>query len=208
MLTNVTYADVFEPCEKKRAGIYNIVLILAGSLLIGVSANLAVWLPFSPVPVTAQTFAVLMIGALFGSRRAGLCVLAYIAEGAAGLPVFSMGRGGLAVLFGPTGGYLVGFVAAAYIVGLLAEKGWDRRICTTILAMALGNIVIYAFGLAALSCFTGINRMLLAEGFYPFIVGDCLKIVLAATVLPSGWKLLERTKLICRQEKINNREDY
>jgi biotin transporter BioY len=99
--------------------------------------------------------------------------------------------GGFAVLIGPTGGYLVGFIPAAYITGWLAQKGWDRRIGTTVLAMVLGNIVIYAFGLFWLCCLTGINRAVPAVGLYPFVVGDLLKIALAAAVLPSGWKLLE-----------------
>jgi len=111
-------------------------------------------------------------------------------QGAAGLPVFALG-GGFAVLLGPTGGYLVGFIPAAYITGLLAEKGWDRRIGTTVLAMLFGNLVIYAFGLFWLFCLMGISETVLAMGLYPFIVGDVSKAVLAAVVLPAGWKLLK-----------------
>ncbi len=188
MLANATVADLLRPCEKRRAGLYDVALIIGGSLLIALCAQVKVLLPFSRVPVTGQTFAVLMIGALFGARRGSLAVLAYIAEGVAGLPVFAMGSG-LAVLRGFTGGYLLGFIAAAYIVGLLAERGWDRRVRTTVLAMVLGNVVIYAFGLAWLSCLPAVGNVL-REGLYPFIVGDLLKIALAAAVLPSGWKLL------------------
>lgn len=191
MLTYVTYADIFQPAEKKLAGLYNLILVIAASLLIGISAQIAVILPFSPVPVTAQTFAVLMIAALLGRRRAALTVLAYIAQGAAGLPVFSLGKAGLPILVGPTGGYLAGFIAAAYVVGMLAEKGWDRRISTTILAMMLGNIIIYTFGMFGLMAFTGPNKTVLIAGLYPFIVGDCLKIALAAMILPAGWKILK-----------------
>jgi len=196
MFMNATVADIVRPCEKKWAGFYDLALIIGGSLLIGLSAQLAVRLPFSPVPVTAQTFAVLMIGALFGSRRGGLSVLLYVIEGTAGLPIFAMGQGGAAVLLGPRGGYLVGFIAAAYIVGLLAERGWDRRIGTTILAMLFGNALIYAFGLLWLFCLRFIFRVPIgagsvpAIGLYPFVVGDLLKTVLAAIVLPSGWKLI------------------
>lgn len=193
MPTNTTVAGVFRPCRKIYAGFYDISLIIGGSLLIALSAQIKIWLPFSPVPVTLQTFAVLMLGALLGSRRGSLCILAYIIEGAAGLPVFAAG-GGLAVLIGPTGGYLVGFIPAAYITGSLAEKGWDRRVGTTVLAMFLGNVSIYAFGLFWLSCLIGAKEAL-ALGLYPFIVGDCLKIALAAVVLPSGWKLLDKIKL-------------
>jgi biotin transporter BioY len=198
MLANATVADLLRPCEKKRAGFYDIALIIGGSLLIALCAQVKILLPFSPVPVTGQTFAVLMIGALLGARRGSLAVLMYIAEGVAGLPVFATG-GGFAVLTGFTGGYLVGFIPAAYIVGLLAERGWDRRVETTVLAMVLGNVVIYAFGLAWLSCLPGVNNVLL-NGLYPFIVGDLLKIALAAAVLPSGWKLLEHNGLAGNKE--------
>lgn len=190
MLASATIADLLRPCEKRRAALYDIALIIGGSLLIGLCAQVKILLPFSPVPITGQTFAVLMIGTLLGPWRGNLAVLAYIIEGAVGLPVFALG-GGFTVLIGPTGGYLVGFVPAAYITGLLAQKGWDRRIGTTVLAMVLGNIVIYAFGLFWLCCLMGINRAVLSVGLYPFIVGDLLKIALAAAVLPSGWKLLE-----------------
>ena len=108
-----------------------------------------------------------------------------------GLRIFALG-GGFSVLLGATGGYLLGFIAAAYVTGLLAERGWDRRIGTTILAMVFGNIVIYAFGLLWLCCLVGFSRTVLVMGLYPFIIGDLLKIVLAALLLPSGWKLLNR----------------
>ncbi len=183
------YADLLRPCEKRRAALYDIAVVIGGSLLIGLCAQVKILLPFSPVPITGQTFAVLMIGALLGARRGCLAVIAYIIEGVVGLPVFALGSG-FAALRGFTGGYLLGFVAAAYIVGLLSQKGWDRRIATTVLAMVLGNVVIYAFGLLWLSCLPGVNNVLL-EGLYPFIAGDLLKIALAAAVLPSGWKLLE-----------------
>jgi biotin transport system substrate-specific component len=189
MLMNATVADLLRPCEKRWAGFYDIALIVGGSLLIGLCAKVKILLPFGPVPVTGQTFAVLMIGALLGARRGCLAVLAYIAEGVAGLPVFAFG-GGFVVLLGPTGGYLIGFVPAAYITGLLAEKGWDRRIGTTVLAMVFGNVVIYAFGLLWLCWLMGISKAVFAMGLYPFIVGDLVKIMLAAVLLPSGWKLL------------------
>lgn len=194
MLTSASAADVFRPCGKKWAGFYDIALIIGGSLLIGLCARIAIWLPFSPVPITGQTFAVLMTGALLGARRGSLAVVAYIIEGTAGLPVFAAGGAGLAWLSGPTGGYLVGFIAAAYVTGLLADRGWDRRIGTTVLAMVLGNAVIYAFGLPWLSLLADTKKVLVL-GLYPFIVGDILKIVLAAIVLPSGWKLLKMAGL-------------
>jgi len=194
MVTNVTYAGLLRPSNKVYAGFYDITLIIGGSLFIAASARLKIFLPFSPVPITGQTFAVLMTGALLGAWRGSLSALLYIIMGVSGLGVFALG-GGFSVLSGPTGGYLVGFIAAAYVTGLLAERGWDRRIVTTILAMVLGNITLYAFGLLWLCCLVGISRTVLVMGLYPFIIGDLLKIAFAALVLPSGWKLLNRQRL-------------
>ena len=194
MMTNVTVAGLLRPRERTRAGFYDVVLIIGGSFVIGLSAKVQVLLPFSPVPVTGQTFAVLMLGALLGARRGSLAVLAYLVEGAAGMPVFAFG-GGFAILFGPTGGYLTGFLPAAYLTGRLAEKRWDRRIGTTLLAMILGNAAIYTCGLLWLCCLMGFGTKVLAVGLYPFVFGDLLKIALAAALLPSGWKLLKFTQL-------------
>jgi biotin transport system substrate-specific component len=149
----------------------------------------------APVPVTGQTFGVLMVAALLGRRRGVLCVLTYLAQGLAGLPVFAYGRAGLAAFLGPTGGYLAGFVVAAYVVGALAERGWDRRMPTTVLAMLLGNVAIYACGLTWLLC---LDRLLgkplgggmLVVGLLPFLAGDAVKIALAAVLLPAGWHAL------------------
>jgi len=199
MLTNATVADLLRPSEKRLAGFYDVTLIIAGSLLIGLCAHIKVLLPFSPVPVTGQTFAVLMIAALLGARRGCLVVLAYLIEGSAGLPVFAVGAGP-AVLLGPTGGYLFGFIPAVYITGRLAEKGWDRRIGTTVLAMVFGNLAIYTFGLFWLCCLTGFKLMVLTLGLLPFIVGDLVKIILAAILLPSGWKLIRYSRLIGNEQ--------
>jgi biotin transport system substrate-specific component len=186
----MVYADILRPAVRRSALLYDAALVLAGSLLIALSAQVALLLPFSLVPVTGQTMAVLLVGALLGRRRGSLAVLAYIAEGMAGLPVFAGGAAGPARLLGPTGGYLVGFVAAAYLVGMLAERGWDRRISTTAAAMALGNLVIYAVGALWLAPFVGGIDQALAMGVAPFIPGDLLKIGAAALLLPAGWKLL------------------
>jgi biotin transporter BioY len=140
-----------------------------------------------------------MIGALLGARRGSLAAIAYIIQGAAGMPVFAFG-GGFAILLGPTGGYLIGFIPAAYIMGWLAEKGWDRRIGTTILAMILGNAILYTFGLLWLCRLMGFSTKVLTVGMYPFIIGDLLKIALAAGLLPLGWKLLESAGLGSKRE--------
>jgi biotin transport system substrate-specific component len=186
----MVYADILRPTVRRSALLYDAALVLAGSLLIALSAQVAIPLPFSPVPVTGQTMAVLLVGALLGSRRGSLAVLVYIAQGLAGLPVFAGGAAGPARLLGPTGGYLVGFVLAAYLVGLLAERGWDRRVGTTAAAMALGNVVIYAVGALWLAVFVGGLVPALTAGVLPFIPGDLVKIAAAALLLPAGWKLL------------------
>lgn len=199
MVTNATVADLWQPCEKRLAHLYDLTLIVGGSLLIALCAKLKVLLSLGPVPVTGQTFAVLMIGALLGPRRGCLTVLAYLMEGAAGLPVFAFG-GGLGEFAGPTGGYLVGFLPAAYVTGFLARRGWDRRMSTTVLAMTIGNAAIYACGLFWLCCLMGVTTGVVAAGLYPFIVGDVLKIALAAILLPSGWRLLEYFSLAGNDE--------
>lgn len=162
--------------------------------MVALGARISIPLPFTPVPVTGQTLAVLLSGVVLGARRGALALLMYLGYGAMGLPVFSMGRGGLAHLFGPTGGYLWGFVAAAFITGLLAERGWDRKAATAFLAMLLGNVVIYACGLPWLARYVGYERVLMA-GLWPFIAGDFLKLLLATVLLPLGWKLVGRTAL-------------
>jgi len=167
----------------------NAALILGFSLLTAACARIAFWL--GPVPITGQTFAVLLAGALLGSKRGALSQLAYLAQGAIGLPVFAGGHGGVAYMLGPTGGYLWGFVAAAFVVGWLTERGWDRHVLTAALAMMAGEVVLYALGLSWLARFVP-GQALLATGLVPFIPGDLLKLALAATLLPSGWLLLRR----------------
>jgi biotin transport system substrate-specific component len=170
-------------------------LVVVGfSLLTALAAQVVVPLPFTPVPLTGQTFAVLLTGALLGPRLGALAMLAYLAEGAAGLPFFRGGAGGVGHLAGPTAGYLFAFPAAAYVTGYLAERGWDRRFATVAAALALGSLVILAGGWAWLALmFRGA-----AEAFWlgvaPFLPGDVVKIALAAAALPAGWALLRRVK--------------
>ena len=166
-------------------------LIVAGCLLIALAAHLQVLLPFSPVPVTGQTFAVLFLGALYGSRRGPATVVTYLMLGAMGLPVFAGGMAGLARFVGPTAGYLLGFVVAAFAVGLLSERGWDRKPWATAASMIIGNGIIYAFGVAWLWRFVGWEAVLNA-GVVPFLPGDALKIALATILLPSGWRIIGR----------------
>jgi biotin transporter BioY len=189
-MTFKTYADILRPSLKQRAFIYDAILVVGGSLFIALCAQFT--LHIGPVPITGQTLGVLLIGMLLGSRRGSLSVLAYLAEGIAGLPVFAPGGPmGFARLVGPTGGYLLGFVAAAYVTGLLAERGWDRKLTTALMAMLVGNVAIYACGLPWLALFVGIENSL-PLGLYPFVVGDLAKAFLAAATLPVGWKLLDK----------------
>jgi biotin transport system substrate-specific component len=184
-----TAADVLRPHAQQHARVYDAALIVGCSLLLSLSANIAIPLPFSPVPITAQTMTVLLLGALLGAKRGGLCVATYLLQGAMGLPVFAGGTAGLAVLGGPRGGYLLGFIAAALTTGALAERGWDRRFGSTLAAMLLGNVVIYGCGLPWLAVFVG-PESALPLGLFPFVPGDLLKLALAALALPSGWRLL------------------
>lgn len=171
----------------------DLLLILAGSLLAGLSAQVAVYLPFTPVPISGQTFAFLLIGATLGSRRGALSLLTYVAQGAAGLPVFAGGAAGLAVLLGPRGGYLLGMVAGAYVVGWLAERGWDRHVLRSALAMVLASAVLYAIAVPWLAVALGQNlEAALALGFAPFIIGDSLKIALAVGGIPVVRGLISR----------------
>lgn len=190
----MVFADTL-PVEKLKAHawLYDSFLVLGGSFLMALSAQIAIPLPFSPVPITGQTFAILVVGILLGKRRGTAAVLAYLMEGAIGLPVFAGGAAGIAKILGPTGGYLVSFLPAAYLVGYLAEKGWDRKVSTTFLVMILGNIVIFGFGALWLAKFVGLNQAF-SLGILPFLAGDVVKIGLAAFVLPGAWKLLGEKK--------------
>jgi biotin transport system substrate-specific component len=192
-----TYADVLRPSTRLKGLVYDAALVVGGSLFVALCARITIPLPFSPVPLTGQTLGVLLAGALLGSRRGGLSLLVYLAEGAAGLPVFAAGdTAGIARLAGPTGGYLVGFVVAAYVTGLLAERGWDRKAGNTLLAMLLGNTIIYACGLLRLAGFVGLERTL-TLGLFPFVPGDLLKLALATSLLPLGWRVLGKG---CQEE--------
>ncbi len=172
----------------RRGLLMDALLVLGASLLLALSAQIALPLPFSPVPVTGQTLAVLLLGALLGSRRGALSVLTYMVEGAVGLPVFAGGGSGPAWLLGPTGGYLLGFVAAAWAVGWLSEHLGDRSVAGTLVILLAGSAVIYLFGLLWLARFVGADRAL-ALGLLPFVPGDSLKIALAVAGLSLQAKL-------------------
>jgi biotin transporter BioY len=157
-------------------------LVIAFSLFTGLMAHVAIPLPFTPVPITGQTFAVLLCGAVLGARLGTASMLLYITEGAVGLPVFAAARGAA------TYGYLAGFVAAALIVGWFADIGWTKDLPRTIVAMIAGEVAIYFFGLLWLAHLVPPTRVL-DFGLYPFLIGDAIKLAAAAVVLPTGWRL-------------------
>lgn len=188
------YADIIRPSIKKHALIYEISLITGGVLLLSLSAQLAVRLTFSPVPITMQTLAVVLIGALYGSSRGAVAVASYVSAGAMGLPVFAGGAFGIAHLAGPTGGYLFGFIAAAWLTGFLAENGWDRKLWTSLIAMTAGTAAIFAFGIAWLGIFVGYDNVI-ALGLLPFIPGAIMKLAIASISLPTAWKFVGKRYL-------------
>lgn len=156
------------------------------SLLVAISAQVAIPLPFTPVPVTLQTLVVLLSAAALGSRRGPLAILLYLAEGAAGLPVFSGGRAGIGHLLGPTGGYLAGFLAAAVVVGALAEAGWTRKPLRAVAVLLAGSACIYIPGMIWLGVSVGYTRVI-ALGLLPFLPGEGFKLTACLAALSSGF---------------------
>lgn len=181
--------------EKSNAFVRNAILAVAGSMFLWLCAKIQI--PFYPVPLTMGTLAVLLIGAAYGWRLGLITVVLYLAEGAAGLPVFAgtPEKGiGLAYMLGGTGGYLIGYVFAAGAVGWLAERGFDRNFFTTAVAMFVGNVLIYAPGLLWLGILFGWDKPILEWGLTPFIFGDLTKLALAAAILPGAWFLVDKIK--------------
>lgn len=173
------------PLKRHWAG--QIALVVTGSLVVALLAQISIPLPFTPVPVTGQTLAVLLVGGALGSRLGGLSMLVYLLEGAVGFPVFAGHAHGLPI--GPTGGYLVGFVVVAALVGWLAERGWDRSLLKSIAAMLIGEIVLYAIAVPWLGFYVGFSHAI-ALGFIPFAAGDGVKLLLAGGMFPGAWKLI------------------
>lgn len=183
-----TFADLLYPnAIRREALVRDGLLVVAGSLLVAICAKIQ--LPTLPVPMTMQPFAVLLVGAALGGRRGALALTAYLIEGAAGLPVFAGPAAGLGYFAGPTAGYLLAFPLAAWAVGTLAERGWDRRVLPAIAALALGQMIILAAGFAWLAAFVG-SAEAYKLGLAPFLLVDPLKILLAATALPAGWRMV------------------
>ena len=175
-----------------RSFVNDLALILSGAVLTAVAAQIAI--PMWPVPITGQTFAVLLVGAVLGASRGAISMIAYFSMGAAGLPVFTCMVSG--ITFGTTFGYLVGFIAAAAVVGWLAQLNWQKKVTGVLASFLIGNSVIYLFGLPWLAfALSNLNlasdlSAVVAAGLVPFLIGDAIKMVLAAAALPLAWKYL------------------
>ncbi|HEX5602898.1 MAG TPA: biotin transporter BioY [Pyrinomonadaceae bacterium] len=166
-------------------------LVIVFSLFIAACAQFSIHI--GPIPITGQTFAVLLTGMLLGSRLGAAAVIAYLIEGAIGLPFFAGGGAGLVRFLGPTAGYLVAFPAAAFIVGAFAEHGWDKRYETAVAAMAIGSAIIFLGGWAWFAILTNTSPVAAFKlAVLPFLLGDVIKIALGAAVLPTGWALLKK----------------
>lgn len=193
------YTPLVKTLWPRRSLARDLGLVLLASLFVALTARIAIPLPFTPVPITGQTLGILLVGAALGSRLGFLALLAYLVEGALGLPVFAGGTGGVGRILGPTGGFLLAFPLAAGLVGLLVERyGLDRSFLGTLLAMLAGNALLYLLGLPWLGAWLmGVGKFqglgaLLSMGMIPFLPGDLVKAVLAALLLPSAWRFLGR----------------
>ena len=195
--SRLTLADHVFPVHTTHATPFlrDILLIIGSSIFLALCAQVSFPLPYTPVPVTLQTLGVLLTGATLGSRRGGLALFTYLAEGAAGFPVFADGYGGIARLIGPTAGYLWSFPIAASITGWLCEQGFDRNFKTSALAMLPGSLVIYLLGVPWLAFLLQLSMpVAITKGMLPFLLGDLLKLLVASALLPTTWKLTKWDK--------------
>ena len=192
----ITLADFLVPIrvgESLSSRARHIVLIVTGALLIYLTARISFLVPGTPVPISGQTFGVLLVGGALGFRRGLAATVLYVLLGTIGLPVFAEGKDGLQVIFGATGGYLIGFILAGALVGRLAELGWDRNLLGALGAMAIGNVLIYVVGLPWFAVVTGRGPVeAIQDGLLPFVIGDVLKLVLAAVLFPAAWWVVGR----------------
>jgi biotin transport system substrate-specific component len=186
-LAPTVYARTF---PRAAGWLRDVILIVLGALFVAALAQVKIVLPFTPVPLTGQTFAVLLIGAALGSKRGAASLVLYIALGALGLPIFAGGESGLAYLSGATLGYLIGFVVAAYVIGLLAERGLERSVRTSMIPFLVGTLIIYGCGVAWLSVVLGSVSSAIAAGLVPFLIGDAIKLIAASVSLPVAWKFV------------------
>ncbi len=170
----------------------DVLLVLAGTGVVAAAAQVSVSLPFTPVPITGQTFAVVLVGASLGAVRGIASLALYLALGIAGAPIYAHHAHGWDVLVGASGGYIVGFVVASAVTGYLAERRWDRTFSSAVAAMLTGNVIIYLVGLPWLAAVLNTNlEKTLELGLYPFVPGDVFKLYLAAALLPGAWRVVK-----------------
>jgi biotin transport system substrate-specific component len=169
--------------NQEKSWVKDLLLVLAGGFFISLFANISISLPFTPVPIATQAHVCLFLAVVLGARRGALAVLTFLMQGALGMPVFALGKSGFLHLLGPTGGYLIGYLAAAYLVGFIVERNHGLLTPVKLFSiMALGNLVIFALGIPHLSLFIGLKSALI-YGFLPFILGDLLKLLVSVQFL-------------------------
>jgi len=193
--TDRVLAEAFGPSDGTILRIKQATLVVLGIVLLTVAAKISI--PMWPVPVTMGTFAVLTVGAAYGPRLGLATILGYMIIGALGFDVFAGSTAeayGLTYMMGGTGGYLVGYVLATLALGMLARRGWDKSIGWMALALVIGNALIYIPGLLWLGQLFGWDKPILEWGFTPFLIGDALKLVLAALIVPGVWKLVGKAR--------------
>ena len=185
----------------RRSRVRDVVAVVGFALFTALAAQISIPLGFTPVPITGQTFAVLLAGGVLGANRGALSMGLYVALGAIGLPFYADGAGGWTIATGATAGYLVGFIVAAFVVGKMAEHGQDRKLSTSLPAFVAGSLIIYGFGAAWLAYDLGLpltaaagEPSAISLGVAPFLVGDVLKALLAGAVLPAAWILAEERR--------------
>jgi biotin transport system substrate-specific component len=192
----LTIADFFVPIEigeRLNSRVRDIVLVIAGAFFIYLTSLVVIPIQGNPVPITGQTFGVLLVGGGLGLRRGLAAVTLYVLLGIVGLPFFAEGKGGMAVIWGASGGYLIGFIAMGAVVGRLAELGWDRKFVGALGAMLVGSIVLYAIALPWLKNVTGMSwQQTIQTGLVPYLFGDALKAILAAVLFPVAWWVVGR----------------
>jgi biotin transport system substrate-specific component len=192
-----TLADYLVPARVSRSNtlLRDGILVVGFSIFLALCAQVSFHIPFTPVPITLQTLAVVLTGAALGSKRGGLAMLLYLAEGAAGLPVFAGGTGGFIHLIGYTGGYLWSYPIAAFVTGWLCEKRLDRSFQTSVIAMLPATVIIYALGVPWLAVVLHLTlTQALLAGMVPFIPGDLLKLVIATALLPTAWAIVGKVR--------------
>ncbi|MBS0603659.1 MAG: biotin transporter BioY [Verrucomicrobia bacterium] len=178
----MNYSYLVRETADDRSWLKEAAVILGASIIIALFAPISIRLPFTPVPIATQAHVILLLSCLLGSKRASMAVMTYLFQGAIGLPVFAGGAAGIAILAGPTGGYLLGYLAAAFVTGYIAERTLERTPSKAFAAMGVGNLVVYLFGLPWLAGYIGLQKAVVL-GMLPFLIGDMLKLVIATKSL-------------------------